>query len=161
MNTVAIPAWNALGLLPPIDPDLAISPHRSPYPVSLTDVVMRFSTSTNRRAILKGFLNYRAELHRHGFQNGFQWIDGSFLENIETIERRVPRDLDVVTFLHTPENTSSPDDERFLDHAWAKTEFKVDAYLVELDLISPRELTCWAAYWYSLWSHRRTQTWKG
>lgn len=29
---------------------------------------------------------------------GFQWLDSSFLENIEAAESRPPRDLDVLTF---------------------------------------------------------------
>lgn len=37
----------------------------------------------------------------------------------------------------------------------------VDAYIVELDQVTPCELTFLAAYWYSMWSHRRTQAWKG
>ncbi|MEF8753984.1 MAG: hypothetical protein V5B60_08610 [Accumulibacter sp.] len=162
MTTVAIPAWNVLGLLPPIDPDLPTSPDRSPYPVSLKDVVMRFSTSPERQSVLKGFLGYRAELHRLGLADGFQWIDGSFLEDVETIERRVPRDIDVVSFFHTPANVSvSDEDARLFDQAVAKDRFKVDAYFVELDQVTPRELTFWSAYWYSMWSHRRTQAWKG
>jgi hypothetical protein len=31
-----------------------------------------------------------------GFNRGFQWLDGSFVENKD------PRDLDVVTFLYRP-----------------------------------------------------------
>jgi hypothetical protein len=162
MPIVAIPSWNALGLLPPIDPDQAVSPRRSPYPVSLQDVVMRFSTSPDRRAILRGFLDYRAALHRLGIQNGFQWINGSFLEDVEMLERRAPRDLDVVTFFHDPaEDLGSSEDDLVVDHVAARDRFKVDAYLLELDRISPRELTRWSAYWYSMWSHRRTQAWKG
>lgn len=45
MTTVAIPAWNALGLLPPIDAEAPASSKRSPYPVSLLDVVRRFAQS--------------------------------------------------------------------------------------------------------------------
>ena len=100
-TNVAIPGWNALGLLPPIDPELPASPCRSPYPVSLKDVVMRFSTSPERRAVLKGFLDYRRELHRIGIVDGIQWIDGSFLEDVEMIENRSPRDIDVVSFEYT------------------------------------------------------------
>ncbi|WP_414651656.1 DUF6932 family protein [Hafnia paralvei] len=33
-----------------------------------------------------------------GLAEGFQWVDGSFTENIELIERRTPNDVDVVTF---------------------------------------------------------------
>lgn len=160
--TVAIPSWNALGLLPPIDPDLPISPARSPYPVSLKDVVMRFSTSPERRAVLKGFLDYRAELHRLGLEDGFQWIDGSFLEDVEAIEARAPRDIDVVSFFYTPtEFIISDDDAQLFDQAVAKDQFNVDAYIIELSKLTPRELTYWSAYWYGMWSHRRTQVWKG
>ena len=162
MATIAIPAWNSLGLLPPIDSDLPTSPARSPYPVSLKDVVLRFSTSAARRRVLSGFLRYRAELHRLGLIEGFQWIDGSFLEDVEIIEQRMPRDIDVVSFVHTPADFHlSDDDMQLFDQAVAKSQFNVDAYLVEFERITPRELTFWAAYWYSLWSHRRTQVWKG
>src|SRR5487761_2501263 len=162
MTTVAIPAWNSLGLLPPIDPDFPASPDRSPYPVSLMDVVMRFSATPERQAILKGFLGYRAELHRIGLADGFQWLDGSFFEDVEIIEHRSPRDVDVVSFFCTPVDMNvSSEDARLFDQSVAKDRFKVDAYFVELDQITPRELALWSAYWYSMWSHRRTQAWKG
>ena len=160
MTTVAIPEWNALGLLPPLDPELPTSPQRSPYPVSLLDVVMRFSTSPERRRVLAGFLGYRATLHRMGVCQGFQWLDGSFLEDVETLERRSPRDMDVVTFLRTPADfTPTEDDIVVLDNA--KVQFHVDAYFVELDELSPDVVVAQSAYWYSMWSHRRNQAWKG
>ena len=93
---MAIPAWNALGLLPPIDPTTPTAVERSPYPVSLKDLVLRFGTSPERKAILTGFLEYRAILHQFGVQHGFQWLDGSFMEEIEILEGRPPMDLDVV-----------------------------------------------------------------
>jgi hypothetical protein len=162
MNPVTIPAWNSLGLLPPIDPTLPISPARSPYPVSLKDVVMRFSTSPKRQAVLKGFLGYRAELHRLGIATGFQWIDGSFFEDVETIEQRAPKDIDVVTFFHSPPSFDLSDaDAQFFEQSVAKDRFKVDAYYVEFEQLTPRELAFWSAYWYSMWAHRRTQVWKG
>jgi len=46
MTTVAIPHWNALGLLPPSDPARPVAPDRSPYPVSLSDIIERFATSS-------------------------------------------------------------------------------------------------------------------
>jgi len=160
VTTVAIPEWNALGLLPPLDPELPTSPQRSPYPVSLLDVVMRFSTSPERRRVLAGFLGYRATLHRMGVCQGFQWLDGSFLEDVETLERRSPRDMDVVTFLRTPADfTPTEDDIVVLDNA--KVQFHVDAYFVELDELSPDVVVAQSAYWYSMWSHRRNQAWKG
>lgn len=160
MTTVAIPAWNSLGLLPPIDPELPTSPKRSPYAVTLLDVVMRFSTSPERRSVLTGFLNYRAALHKIGICEGFQWLDGSFLEDVEVLERRAPRDMDVVTFMHSPANFSTVD-LTALDRDSAKALFQVDAYFVELDEVPPDSLVHQSAYWYSMWSHRRNQAWKG
>ena len=32
-----------------------------------------------------------------GLVNGFQWLDGSFLEDVEIREQRSPNDLDLVT----------------------------------------------------------------
>lgn len=159
---VSIPPWNAIGLLPPIDPEIPTSPYRSPYPVSLKDLVMRFSTSPERKAVLKGFLSYRKELHRIGIQDGIQWIDGSFLEDVEKIERRAPRDIDVVSFCNTPLDLSlSAEDAQIFDQAIAKDRFCVDAYLVEMNKVPPLDLTLLSAYWYSMWAHRRTQVWKG
>lgn len=160
MTTVAIPVWNALGLLPPLDPELPTSPQRSPYPVSLLDVVMRFSTSPERRRVLAGFLGYRATLHRMGICQGFQWLDGSFLEDVETLERRAPRDMDVVTFLRSPADFA-PSEDDIVELDSAKVQFLVDAYFVELDELSPDVVVAQSAYWYSMWSHRRNQAWKG
>ncbi len=160
MTTVAIPAWNPQGLLPPIDSELPTSIQRSPYPVTLLDVVMRFSSSPERRSVLTGFLDYRVALHQIGITEGFQWLDGSFLEDIETLERRAPRDMDVVTFMHTPAHFADAD-LATLDRDNAKTQFRVDAYIVELDEMPPGGLVNMSAYWYSMWSHRRNQSWKG
>ena len=112
MATVPIPPWTSRGVLPSIDPGDPTGGDRSPYPASLLDVVMRFSTSPERRTILQGLLDYRAALHRMGLVSGFQWLDGSFLENIELLESRSPRDIDVVTFLDTAASlTPAPPDD--------------------------------------------------
>ena len=102
MTTAAIPAWDPQGLLPPIDVLNPTSVERSPYRVALTDVMVRFATSPERRQILRGWLGYRAALHGMGLTDGFQWLDGSFLEQVEMLERRPPQDMDVVTFLNPP-----------------------------------------------------------
>lgn len=155
---VTIPDWNALGLLPPIDSEIPTSIERSPYPVSLKDLVLRFATSPERKAILIGFLRYRAVLHRYGVTEGFQWLDGSFMEEVEVLENRSPNDLDVVSFVY---GTLSEDADQYLEHDAAKRQFRVDSYFVEADQLPPRELALWSAYWYSMWSHRRNQAWKG
>ncbi|WP_225922790.1 DUF6932 family protein [Pseudomonas hamedanensis] len=93
-----IPEWNAEGVLPPINNNDPIGSDRAPYHVSLEQVVDRFATSPDRCDIFAGYLAHRAELHRMGMDSGFQWLDGSFTEDIEMLENRAPRDIDVVTF---------------------------------------------------------------
>ncbi len=162
MTIVAIPEWNALGLLPPIDPAAPASQERSPYRVALPDVVARFATSRERRQILRGWLNFRMTLHGMGITEGFQWLDGSFLEQVEVLERRPPRDMDVVSFLKVSA-TFDPTPQQLveLDHDHVKQTFLVDSYLVEMDKLERPNLIRKAAYWYSMWSHRRNQAWKG
>lgn len=162
MSVVAIPNWNSLGLLPPVDPaSPATGRTRSPYLVSLKDVVMRFATSAERNSVLIGLLRYRSALHALGVVSGFQWLDGSFMEDVETLEQRAPNDIDVVSFVHTPAGFPDPAALRVLDHDAAKANFKVDAYFEELDRLPPDQLTAASAYWYSLWAHRRNHVWKG
>ena len=102
MNSVPIPHWNAQGLIPPMDVASPVSANRSPYMVTLNDLVMRFGISIARCRILDGLLRYRAALHGLGVTRGFQWLDGSFLEHIEVLDSRPPNDIDVVTFFHLP-----------------------------------------------------------
>lgn len=162
MTTVAIPSWNVLGLLPSIDSKIPTSPDHFPYRVSLKDVVMRFATTSERRNVLSGFLKYRKALHQLGFKSGFQWLNGSFAEYVEMIEKRPPHDMDVVTFLHTPEHfVLSDTDMEIFNNDYAKSHFSVDAYIVELDELSSDQIVIHSAYWYSMWSHRRNQAWKG
>ena len=162
MTTVAIPEWNTLGLLPPIDPAAPASQERSPYRVALPDVVARFATSPERRQILRGWLNFRAALHGMGIVEGFQWLDGSFMEQVEVLERRTPRDIDVVSFVRVPATFNpTPEQLAALDHDHVKQTFLVDSYLVEMDQLERPNLIRKAAYWYSMWSHRRNQAWKG
>ncbi len=168
---VSIPAWNAEGLLPPINVAAPTSAHRAPYPVSLVDVAMRFGTSSERIAILRGLIDYRAALHATGLTNGFQWIDGSFLEHVEASPRnRPPGDVDVVTFFWMPTGLTqrtlrsrAPNlfPTTAVEHDALKTRFRVDAFPVELgrrgDLLVKD-----SAYWYGLWAHQRSSfKWKG
>ncbi len=162
MTVVAIPAWTPRGVLPPVNSVQATSAERSPYQVKLLDMVMRFATSSERSRILKGFLEYRSALHDMGIQQGFQWLDGSFSEHVELLEQRAPRDIDVVSFIHSPANFApSPAELDVLDHDYAKNTFLVDSYFVEINLLPPDNLIRQSTYWYSMWSHRRNQDWKG
>ena len=169
MATVVIPSWNANGVIPPVSSAGPTSAERSPYVVSLSEFVLRFATSTKRSHILSGFLRYRGRLHTAGLTTGFQWLDGSFLENIEVTETRDPNDLDVVTFFSLPVGvTQQQVQARALDAfpltAGARASFKntffVDPYFVSLGSRA-QLLVQQSAYRYSMWSHRRDSTWKG
>ena len=164
MSSVSIPNWSPTGILPPIDVVDPTSANRSPYRASLADLVLRFGTSKERCTILDGLLRYRAALHAAGLVVGFQWIDGSFLEQVETLAGRAPNDVDVVTFYRiatgdTPNAVVARNPDLFVQ-ARVKQNFKVDGYLVPLDA-EATFLVENSAYWYGVWSHRRDGTWKG
>jgi len=169
MTTVAIPGWNAQGVIPPINELQPTSVDRSPYTVSLTDFVLRFGLSAERRTVLDGFLRYRASLHVAGLVQGFQWLDGSFLEHVEMLESRPPNDIDVVTFYRLPVGKTQQDLQTQTPDIFPigrasqqilKANYHVDAYTVHLEMVSER-LVKQGTYWYSMWSHRRNPIWKG
>lgn len=103
MIQLRLPEWNSQGFLPAIMPgEAGHSLNRSPYTISCVELVERYGSSIKRLEILKGFLNYRKKLHDLGLVQGVQWLDGSFVENIEVLEGRAPNDIDVVTFANMP-----------------------------------------------------------
>lgn len=165
-STVALPAWNSAGVLPPIRPNApGSSPDRSPYVVDLAVLFDRFASSPERMAILNGLLRFRADLHSAGITSGFQWLDGSFLEQVELLEGRAPRDMDVVTFYELPSGL----DQRALyqkhtakfDKPLIKASYSIDAYFMMLGNPLNAAFVQEISYWYSMWSHRREGLWKG
>lgn len=163
----SIPPWNAQGVLDPIDYTDPTSLVRSPYIVSLETFVRHFSTSPERIRILDGFLRYRDALHDAGVELGYQWLDGSFLENKEQLKGLPPGDIDVLTFYHAPNGVNPVElfnrDPLIFgpDRKAIKAKFSVDAFLLPFD-ISPESLMDNTCYLFSLFSHRRdTYEWKG
>lgn len=161
-----IPAWNMAGVIPPIRPGQpGHSTDRSPYAAPLATVAERFAQSSQRLKILNGLLEYRSELHRLGLTSGFQWLDGSFLEDIEAREARPPKDIDVVTYFHLPEGESQASLHakagRLFDHEFVARTYYVDAYQGILGEPFNLSVVRRLAYWYSMWSHRRDGLWKG
>ena len=55
----------------------------SPYDVTASEIVARFGTTPGRREILRGWLDHRAAMRVIGIDKGFQWLDGSFVEDKE------------------------------------------------------------------------------
>jgi hypothetical protein len=169
MSTISLPNWNTLGVIPPLNIQSPTSFERSPYAVSLIEFVDRFAFTESRRSIIDGFLQYRSALHSAGLVSGFQWIDGSFLEDIETNESRSPNDIDVVTFFELPLGIKQIDlvkqfpmlfPSSFTEKLEIKKRYSVDAFSECLNQ-NPKQLVEQSAYWYSIWSHRRNQSWKG
>ena len=156
------PRWNATGIFPPVDRENPASPYnRSPYSVSLADLVRYLGTGAPRLRILRGFLEYRKALHTLGIVDGIQWVNGSFVEDVETRRGQIaPNDIDVVTFAYLPAGMTL---SRFLQEAprlsnpiRTKNDYLVDGYIEPLPELAPDELLRVAAYWYGLWSHTRT-----
>lgn len=140
----------------------------SPYQSTLLEMAQTFCTSSVRVTIFKGLLDYRRQLAQLGFVNGFQWLSGSYLEAIEKIEKRDPRDVDLVTFCNAPAQCPTPAHLNALIHAnpdiflpqRAKQRFRCDPYFVHFEF-GPRPLVLLTKYWFGLFSHRRDWLWKG
>jgi hypothetical protein len=160
-------SWNNRGVLYPIDPSSKLnSRNRSPYRVSLNDFVLQFSTSSHRLDLLRGLLSFRAALHEVGLNAGFQWIDGSFLECVESLRSRPPKDIDVVTFYIAPagetQKTLEAKNPQLFDHDYVADNYRMDAYFLEVKSSTIGKLISETTYWYSLWSHQRDSLlWKG
>lgn len=158
------PEWNSSGQLPAVPPDPA-SMQGSPYPASIAMLVERFGSSVERRHLLSGLLNFRAQLRLAGIVRGFQWIDGSFVEYIERNQGRAPNDIDVVTFFHIAEGQTQEslvqNYPAIFNHGQVRENYTVDAYFVPLEEAKVEEIIAISVYWYRLWSHTRDGTGKG
>ena len=155
-----IPDWNNAGLLPPFLGNPASRRGRSPYRASLSETMVRFgSAGGGRRELLAGLLDFRAALHGAGLTRGFQWIDGSFVEDVESLRGRAPGDIDVVTFFYIPEgHTEESLDDAFPDLFYPsamKRDFGIDAYLMPIELNDLETFIRDVVYWHDMWSHTR------
>ncbi len=164
-----IPELNQSGVLPPFISEQGPTNHAgmSPYKATITEFVLRYARTPERITILKGLLDYRKKLRSIGVRNGFQWLDGSFVEHVELNRDRPPSDVDIVTFAFRPTN----DLEQWKDLVsgnidlfcpWeAKQKYYCDAYYVDLNT-SPIHVVSNTRYWFGLFSHQReSYLWKG
>lgn len=159
--------------IPPFDHNLVTPPHSgdptligdlSPYPSTTLELCQQFGTSPERRNILSGFLDFREQLTSKGLTTGFQWLDGSFLEDVETREGRPPKDLDVVTvywgYSLAFQQQVTANLPEFADPSLAKVNFFLDHYPFDAGH-RPETTVELARYWISLFSHNRLAVWKG
>lgn len=161
-----IPAFTIDRVLPPfVGPHGPGGSHQdlSPYAATAVEVVDRFATTQRRCEILRGYLDHRAAMRGIGIVDGFQWLDGSFVED------KTPRDIDIVTFFRRPANASlvaqighlAAANPNIFNRAAIKAHHHLDAFFVDLDgkAESIVELT---RYFGGLFSHRRDDfLWKG
>lgn len=161
-----IPSFTIDGILPPYtSPDgPGAMPHfMSPYAATSLEVVIHLGTSDQRRLILSAWLEHRSRLYQAGFNSGFQWLDGSFVEDKE------PNDLDVVAFMHRP--AAAQDNASFgalltqhrdiIVRSRVKQAYPLDFFPVDLDG-DGKTLVEMTRYWCGLFSHRRGDSvWKG
>ena len=161
----SVPEWGFEGLIPAVNSAAPFPSQRSPYPISLVDLVVKFGITETRRRLLSGLLDYRGELHQAGVVRGFQWIDGSFLENVEKMEGRDPNDIDIVTFFRIPnghtEQTLLNDFRHLFNKRELKNKYSIDAYYAVLNPDHLEAIVERSVYWYSLWSRTRGGSWKG
>jgi hypothetical protein len=125
----------------------------------------RFGTTTPRRAILRGLLELREVLRGAGITDGCQWLDGSFVEDVERLRNRAPNDIDVVTLAVLGDAAAQRALLRtapaLIGHE-CKQRFHVDHYILPADRGLDEKYARRVGYWYSMWSRQRdTDRWKG
>jgi hypothetical protein len=164
-----IPDLTISGVLPPFVGAPTNSASMSPYETTLVRVAQKFCSSNARKQIFRGLLAYRQELSQIGMVNGYQWLSGSFLEDIEKLEKRDPRDVDIVTICHRPASIGQDwtawvnlfqSNIHMFDPDQTKTAFRCDARFVDLD-IDGFSIVDQTRFWFGLFSHRRGGLWKG
>lgn len=161
-----IPAFGINGVLPPYvgaDGPGGKPEDMSPYVVSALEVVTTLGHTEARKKILRGWLTHRAALRSIGFTQGFQWLDGSF------VEEKDPNDLDILSFLYRPPAAQTPAALGLLMNANAglferkdvKSAYKLDAFFVDMNG-NPATLVNFTRYYLGLFSHKRgDDIWKG
>ena len=158
-----IPPYNHNLVLPPFIGDVTLPVNQSPYPCEIVEFCHYFSTSPCRISILKGLVAFRLACVAQGIR-GRQWIDGSFVENIEKSESRDPNDVDVLSLIYALDKN---DQERivrefpeFVNPKLSKKIFHVDHYHFTINMTAENTIAC-VKYWNMLFSHNRRGVWKG
>ncbi|QFT65697.1 hypothetical protein FIU93_02825 [Labrenzia sp. THAF35] len=161
-----IPEFADHGGLPPfVNGHPTLPDARSPFLATMQEVVERFCTTEHRAKLLKGLNEYRKHLYSGGFVSGSQWIDGSFVENVEKTQDRSPNDIDLVTLYHRPiQYQTNPQSwivdyashirNLFFDTIIIKPVYLCDTYDIDLDAGS-RAIVRNTTYWFGLFTDMR------
>jgi len=107
-----------------------------------------------------------------GFSSGIQFLDGSFVEDVEANQMRDPGDIDVFSLLQMPvsyaQNAAAWSTvgwpfwrNEIVDRPKNKARFELDTYAEIYPQPGMREIKT-IIYWYSLFGHQKsTGEWKG
>ncbi|KAF2512823.1 hypothetical protein EYY60_06865 [Flavobacterium zhairuonense] len=159
-----IPKFDHNFVIPPHLGNPTSKEHLSPYCCTTLELCQTFVTSQNRIEILKGLLSFRKKMNDFGITQGFQWLDGSFTEDVENRENRPPNDLDLVTFFGgisiEHQEIILKEFIEFGDSQTAKLNYKLDHYPVDY-CYSPDVTVELTRYWIQLFTHNRLGIWKG
>ncbi|WP_315789781.1 MULTISPECIES: DUF6932 family protein [unclassified Bradyrhizobium] len=170
---MTVPAFDMRGFLPPFVGADGTTRDRSPYVTKASEMVAAMATSPARENLLFGLLKYRRMLGAAGYTDGIQFVDGSFVENVELRENRDPGDIDVFSFLVRPQAfrvdpakwaaVGFPNWVLYLmNREKNKQRFRIDSYGIAVDQHGALGIINETIYWYSLFSHKRlTHDWKG
>ncbi len=158
---MVIPDWE-LHVIPPVGPvppeQQDLPENRSPYEATLLQLVERFATTPERVKLLHDLMDYREALYAVGVTEGFQWINGSFVEHVEARDRPgkepKPYDIDVVTFYHQPDD-QPPEFHDLFRTSMIRDRYNIDAFNLVMGTPTTNHLVESVAYWYGMWSTRR------
>ena len=135
-----LPAFDNRGMLPPFTGTTATeSANRSPYSCTIIELCAAFGTSDHRKKLLANLIAYRRLIATGGYVVGLQFIDGSFVENVERSEGRAPNDIDVFSILPPPPRYHNDPsgwkidclsfwNSEIIDNAKNKARFSLDCY---------------------------------
>ena len=168
-----VPHFDTRGFLPPFNGNDGATADRSPYFCTMTELCASLSTTDHRKDLLRKLIAYRALIASEDYVAGIQFIDGSFVENIELTEARNPNDIDVFSILAPPTKYHADPTawnsrglpfwrSEIADNAKNRTRFSIDSYALMMDMGQPVIFLRNTLYWYSLFSHKKaTFAWKG
>lgn len=160
-----IPSFDHNGVLPPFLGNPALGSNQvSPYTTTTLELCQRFATSPQRISILRNFLSFRSEMRKYGI-TGFQYLDGSFIEDIENSSlKRPPNDLDLLTFYYpispTQEANIFTNFDDFVNRPQCKINYSLDHLIINLGT-NPADLVEFTRYFIQLFTHNRSNIWKG
>jgi hypothetical protein len=138
----------------------------------MEEFAIAFGYSNMRKSLIRNLIGYRALMRTGGFVSGIQFLNGSFLENVEATQGRDPQDIDVFSLVSLPpayqtnaqawSSTGLPFwRDEVVNQPLNKQRYSLDTYADIYPQPGLSEIKT-IIYWYSLFAHQRvTMEWKG